>query len=138
VTIAQQVRTAREQTIDQYGTEVVVEAATRQVRQPGEGYLRKVRSSFGPYQVYVYWAGGANADRGNQGGELVRQDRDTTWGASLKLDDGAELWPAGLADAQSEYEMIHPVYGRLRIDRVQQMSVQGTNIGWQCGLQRVS
>jgi hypothetical protein len=32
----------------------------------------------------------------------------------------------------------HPVYGRLRVERVQQMSVQGANIGWQLGLVRVT
>jgi len=136
--LAQQVLGAREQTIDKLGCQVTLEAAIRQARQPGEGYLRKARSSFGPYQAYVYWQGGASADRGNQGGELLRQDRDITWGASFKLADGLEMWPSGEIDAQSEFELAHPVYGRFRLDRVQQMSVQGQNVGWQCGLVRVS
>jgi hypothetical protein len=137
-TLAQQVLGARETTIDRLGCQVTLEAAIRQPRQPGEGYLRKARSSFGPYTAYVYWAGGANAERGNQGGELLRQDRDATWGASFKLDDGLEMWPDGILDAQSEFELIHPVYGRFRLERIQQMSIQGANVGFQAGLERVS
>ena len=140
-TVAQQVRIAREQTIDNFGCQVTIEAAVRLPRQAGEGYQRKERLSYGPYQCYVYWAGGGqNADRGNQGGDeaLASQDRDATWGASLKLDDGAEVWPAGTTDAMSVYELQHPVYGRLRVERVQQMSIQGANVGWQVGLVRVT
>jgi len=140
-TLALQIRAAREATIDNLGTQVTIEAAVRQPRQAGEGYQRKANLTFGPYQCYVYWAGGGqNQERGNQGGDeaLASQDRDTTWGASFKLADGAEMWPTGKADAMSAYELQHPVYGRLRIERVQQMSVQGTNVGWQVGLVRVS
>jgi len=140
--LALKVREAREATIDSMGCLVTIEAAIRQERLPGEGYQRKGRITFGPYQCYVYWSGGggggSNIDRGNQGGDLAMQDRDTTWGASLKVDDGNNVWPNGAADAMSSYEMLHPVYGRLRIDRVQQMSIQGANIGWQIGLVRVS
>lgn len=139
MTVATQVQAAREATIDNLGCQVTVEAAVRQERLPGEGYQRKERLTFGPYQAYVYWAGGGqNTDRGHQGDENTRQDRDTTWGASFKLADGVQLWPTGGADAMSSYELLHPHYGRLRIERVQQMSIQGTNVGWQVGLTRVS
>ena len=134
-----QVKAAHESTIDFYGTEITVEAAVRQPRQPGEGYLRKDLLTFGPFTVYTYWGGaGQNSDRGNQGDDNTRQDRDTTWGASFKLDDGNLLWPTGQSDAMSQYEYTHPVYGRFRIARVQQMNIQGQNVGWQVGLERVS
>lgn len=140
--LAAKVYDARESTIAQLGCEVTIEAAVRMPRQPGEGYQRKAAQTFGPYQAYVYWSGGggggSNLDRGNQGGELVAQDRDTTWGASFRLDDGAEMWPSGAIDAMSVFELLHPTYGRMRIDRVQQMSIQGSNVGWQVGLTRVS
>jgi hypothetical protein len=130
---------AREQTIDFFGTQVIVEAAVRQPREPGEGYQRKDNFTFGPYQCYVYWSGGGqNIDRGNQADELTRQDRDATWGASFKLDDGDEMWPTGQIDAMSQYEFTYPGYGRLRIDRVQQMTINGQNVGWQVGVVRVS
>ena len=139
---AAQLRAAREQTIDFYGCQVTIEAAVRQPRQPGEGYQRKANLTLGPFQCYVYWSGGGgNNDRGQQSvsdDPNTRQDRDTTWGASFKLADGAVIWPTGTIDAMSQYEFVHPAYGRFRIDRVQQMSVQGTNVGWQCGLVRVS
>jgi hypothetical protein len=139
MTVATQIRSAREATIDNLGCQVTIQAAVRQERQAGEGYQRKAHLSFGPYQCYVYWAGGGqNSDRGGQGDELTSQDRDTTWGASLKQNDGAEVWPSGLPDAMSVYELQHPVYGRCRIERVQQMSIQGANIGWQLGLTRVT
>ena len=141
MTVATQVKVAREQTIDNFGCQVTIEASVRQPRQAGEGYQRKARNTFGPYQCYVYWAGGGqNQERGNQGGDegLASQDRDTTWGASLKLADGAQVWPTGTTDAMSLYELQHPVYGRMRVERVQQMSIQGTNVGWQVGLVRVS
>lgn len=134
-----QVQAAREQTIDFYGTMVTVEAAVRQPRQPGEGYQRKDLVTYGPFQCYVYWTGGGQSfDRGNQSDELTKQDRDATWGASFKLDDGNELWPEGGIDAMSQYEFTYPGYGRFRIDRVQQMVITGRNVGWQCGLVRVS
>lgn len=140
--LALKVYDAREATIAQLGCEVMVEAAVRLPRAAGEGYQRKEAVSYGPYQAYVYWSGGggggANLDRGNQGGELAAQDRDTTWGASFRLDDGDEMWPTGLIDAMSAFELQHPVYGRMRIDRVQQMTIQGSNVGWQVGLTRVS
>ena len=136
---AQKVREAREATIDFLGTQVTIEAAVRQERVPGEGYQRKERQTFGPYQCYVYWSGGGqNQERGRQGDENTRQDRDVTWGASLKLVDGDAIWPSGGADAMSDYELLHAVYGRMRIERVQQMSIQGANVGWQLGLTRVS
>lgn len=139
-TVANQVRSAREATIDSLGCQITIQAAVRLERQANEGYQRKANLTYGPYQCYVYYSGGGqNLDRGRQGGDLeLRQDRDTTWGASLKLTDGAEVWPTGLPDAMSVYEIQHPVYGRLRVERVQQMSVQGANIGWQLGLTRVT
>jgi hypothetical protein len=140
-TVATQIRAAREATIDGLGCQVHIEAAIRQERQPGEGYQRKGRITLGPYQCYVYYSGGGQAqERGLTRGDdsLTRQDRDTTWGGSFKLADGDEVWPTGTADAMSTYELLHPVYGRLRIERVQQMSIQGVNVGWQVGLTRVS
>lgn len=134
-----QFKAAREATIDFYGSEVTFEAAVRQERVPGEGYQRKALQSFGPFKVYTYWAGGGdNQNRGNQGDENTRQDRDATWGCSLYQADGDVLFPTGQIDAQSQYEFTHPVYGRLRVERVQQMNVQGVNIGWQLGLVRAS
>lgn len=138
-TVATQIRAAREATIDFLGCQVTIEAALRQERQPGEGYQRKVLTTFGPYQAYVYWTGGGqNQDRGRQGDENTRQDRDVTWGASFKLVDGQQMWPDGVVDAMSTFEVQHPTYGRLRIERVQQMAIQGANVGWQVGLTRVS
>ena len=135
-----QVKAAREATIAFYGTPVTFEAAVRKPRQPGEGYQRKDLLTFGPFQVYTYWSGGGgNNLRGGQSlDDNMRQDRDATWGASLYQADGEILWPTGQIDAMSQYEYVHPVYGRFRIDRVQQMNIQGTNVGWQCGCVRVS
>jgi len=137
---AGQVKAAREATIDFYGTPVTFEAAIRQERLPGEGYQRKQTATFGPFQVYTYWSGGGqNNLRGQQSlDDNLRQDRDVTWGCSLRQADGEILWPTGQIDAMSQYEYVHPVYGRFRIDRVQQMNIQGTNVGWQCGCVRVS
>jgi hypothetical protein len=134
-----QVQAAREQTIDFYGVEVTFEAAVRQVRQQGEGFMRKMAETYGPFTVYAYWAGGGgNGDRGNQGDDVTRQDRDGTWGASIKLADGDVLWPTGRIDAVSQYEFVYPGYGRFRVERVQQMVIQGQNVGYQVGLTRVS
>lgn len=137
---AGQVKAAREATIDFYGTQITFEAAVRQPRQPGEGYQRKATATFGPFQVYTYWSGGGQSNlRGQQSpDDNLRQDRDVTWGASLKQADGEILWPTGQIDAMSQYEYAHPVYGRFRVDRVQQMNIQGTNVGWQIGCVRVS
>jgi hypothetical protein len=109
---APQVQAAREQTIDFFGTQVMVEAAVRQPREPGEGYQRKDNFTFGPYQCYVYWAGGGqNFDRGNQSDELTRQDRDASWGASFKLDDGNEMWPTGQIDTDTDGTTYQLNYG---------------------------
>jgi hypothetical protein len=136
---AEQLRGAHEATIAQMGAGCMFYVA-RKSRQAGQGYRSKARATLGPFQVYVYWEGSSKQGRGSQGDDQgnTRQDRDTTWAASMVLADGDRVWPTGKADADSTYEMVHPTYGRLRVDRVQQMSVQGRMIGYQLGLVRVS